>query len=272
MAMRAQISLMFDDEDLFDNFVTPYKENRLLNSLIIKCLSAYYYNEEVRNMIEGTSIEEATNGETVSTTQSICDNIRATLVMQDYLASELQNAINNGTEDIQDVLHHTNTFAEQSGVAKSTTSQTGTGTMQLNVNNLNSQPTSASQDSTPKVDTNNSEMSLLIKAIMMLAEDSGNSRVANLFKASQESTASAQPIVTTETVSQTVKTEVSSTQENLGQDLNSFEIEEDFISAKDDFAPDDTSDTDSEDSTETEEPEPIIEDASDAISELLGSL
>ena len=136
MSMRAQISLQFDDTELFENFVTPYKESRLLNGLIIKCLSSYYYNEEVRNLIEGTSLNDVTDGEEIQTTQSIVDNIRASLIMQDYLASELQITVDNGTEDINNILNKTNEVAKQTGVAKTTSTESGANVLKIETKNL----------------------------------------------------------------------------------------------------------------------------------------
>lgn len=57
MRQRVQLSLDFTDEELFRNFIEPYKKCRYLNKIIIKCLSACYYNKEIRLMIEETSID-----------------------------------------------------------------------------------------------------------------------------------------------------------------------------------------------------------------------
>lgn len=99
MSMRAQLSLLFDDENLFDNFIKPYKEEKLLNNLIIKCLSAYYYDEDIRNGVEGQS-KDLSGVDEVTSTQSLVDGIRASLIMQDFLASELQDTIDAGTPDV----------------------------------------------------------------------------------------------------------------------------------------------------------------------------
>ena len=106
-SMRAQISLQFADADLFENLVILYRERYQLSIFIIQCLTAYYYSENIRNTIEGISMSDATNGEEVQSTQSIVDNIRKSLVMQDYLAAELQSTIDNGTEDIDNILFST---------------------------------------------------------------------------------------------------------------------------------------------------------------------
>lgn len=111
MMMRAQVSLDFKDADLFDNFVVPYKEGRVLNSLIIKCLSAYYYNESIRAQIEGT--HEIPEDDTRSE-ESLCDSIRNSLLMQDFTADELQKTINAGTEELEKILDKADEFSEKS--------------------------------------------------------------------------------------------------------------------------------------------------------------
>ena len=144
MSMRAQLNLLFDDENLFDNFIKPYKEEKLLNNLIIKCLSAYYYDEDIRKGIEGQT-EDLSGVDKVTDTQSLVDGIRASLIMQDFLASELQNTIDAGTEDLPQILNKTNEAAERSEVAKTTQTEYGASVLKIgqfdsNTNNNKSEP------------------------------------------------------------------------------------------------------------------------------------
>ena len=292
MSMRAQLSLMFDDENLFDNFVKPYKDEKLLNNLIIKCLSAYYYNEEVRNLIEGTSLDDVADSEEVTSTQSLVDGIRASLIMQDFLASELQNTIDAGTEDVSSILNRTNEAAEKSGVAKTTQTEYGASVLKIEQHNLN---LGASQESSTSTDTAtepNDTLKILIMAVSKLAEASGNSEVVNLLHSSSaseqtvvqsdvsktESVISKQEVLNEQAIAQPVS-EVTEPVTN-----NNFEVEEDFVEetpviTKDDFAPEQISDIalqvekpDAGDTATTKVPANIEEDASDAIGELLGSL
>lgn len=292
MSMRAQLSLMFDDENLFDNFVKPYKDEKLLNNLIIKCLSAYYYNEEVRNLIEGTSLDDVADSEEVTSTQSLVDGIRASLIMQDFLASELQNTIDAGTEDVSSILNRTNEAAEKSGVAKTTQTEYGASVLKIEQHNLNLGASQESPTSTDTATEPNDTLKILIMAVSKLAEASGNSEVVNLL---HSSSASEQTVVQSD-VSKTES--VISKQEVLNEQPitqpvsevtepvinNNFEVEKDFVEekpvvTKDDFAPEQISDTasqvekpDAGDTATTKVPANIEEDASDAISELLGSL
>jgi hypothetical protein len=290
--MRAQLSLMFDDENLFDNFVKPYKDEKLLNNLIIKCLSAYYYNEEVRNLIEGTSLDDVADSEEVTSTQSLVDGIRASLIMQDFLASELQNTIDAGTEDVSSILNRTNEAAEKSGVAKTTQTEYGASVLKIEQHNLN---LGASQESSTSTDTAtepNDTLKILIMAVSKLAEASGNSEVVNLLHSSSasEQTVVQSDVSKTESVipkqevlnEQAIAQPVSEVTEPVTS--NNFEVEEDFVEetpviTKDDFAPEQISDIasqvekpDAGDTATTKVPANIEEDASDAIGELLGSL
>lgn len=144
MSMRAQLNLLFDDENLFDNFIKPYKDEKLLNNLIIKCLSAYYYDENIRKGIEGQT-EDFSGVEEVTSTQSLVDGIRKSLIMQDFLASELQKTIDAGNPDVSEILNRTNEAAEKSGVAKTTQTEYGASVLKIgqfdsNMNNNKSEP------------------------------------------------------------------------------------------------------------------------------------
>lgn len=226
--MRAQISLQFADADLFENFVTPYKENRLLNSLIIKCLSAYYYNEDVRNLIEGTSMSDATNGEEVQSTQSIVDNIRASLVMQDYLATELQSTIDNGTEDIDNILNKTNEVARQTGVAKPSKTESGSNVLQIETKNLNNEGSDESSAPDLKGFDNNAAVNLLLNCVLSLAKSSGNTEVQSLISHSGFGVVDTKESVSSETVSKQVQNEVPMEQKEVTPISVKIEVEDDY--------------------------------------------
>ena len=292
MSMRAQLSLMFDDENLFDNFVKPYKDEKLLNNLIIKCLSAYYYNEEVRNLIEGTSLDDVADSEEVTSTQSLVDGIRASLIMQDFLASELQNTIDAGTEDVSSILNRTNEAAEKSGVAKTTQTEYGASVLKIEQHNLNIGGTQESQAQTGSSVEPSDTLKILIMAVSKLAEASGNSEVVNLLHSSPVSEQAVEQVEVPKTSSVTPNQEVlikpqitkpiSETSTSAVND--NFEVEEDFVKeepvvTKNDFEPESVAialtqaeNPDAGISTTIEAPANIDEDASDAIGELLGSL
>lgn len=279
MSMRAQISLQFDDTELFENFVTPYKESRLLNGLIIKCLSSYYYNEEVRNLIEGTSLNDVTDGEEIQTTQSIVDNIRASLIMQDYLASELQITVDNGTEDINNILNKTNEVAKQTGVAKTTSTESGANVLKIETKNLQNGSSSQSSDKGLSDFDDKSALSLLLNCVMALAQDSGNTRVQSLINNSKVNGISIDSPVDTDTSRQNESNEGSLSSPSNNTVSQSFVVENDFIqeevveNIKNDFdSSSDLSQNIEENKEVVEDTSNISEDASDAMAELLGSL
>ena len=219
-SMRAQLSLQFYDEELYTNFIKPYKEQRHLNSLIIKCLSAYYYDDEVRSRIDGVSIDAMSDEPEVSSTQEICDSIRQALAMQDFMAQELKNTMETGTEDISNMLNKTNEMAEQTGVAKTTETKSGSTMLRIST---------SVEETVKNVEDNNNDMTIdsklniVIKAVELLAKASGNVEVSNLF--TNVSNGSITKEVKTEEVIKPVVEEIS------------YDVEED-ISAEEDISSD----------------------------------
>lgn len=177
MSMRAQLNIMTDDEELFDNFIKPYKNEKLLNNLILKCLSAYYYNEEVRNLIEGTSLDDS---EPVAGTQSLVDGIRADVATQKFLADELQKTIDAGTKDVSEILNRTNKAAEKTGVAKTTKTEYGASILKIGQYNSNTDV----KESEPKQEQSevksDDTLKILVMAVSKLAEANGNKEVVDL--------------------------------------------------------------------------------------------
>lgn len=116
MAMRAQCSLLFSDDDLYSNFILPMKEQRELNNIIIKCLEAYYYDENARNVILNSGkTEEEEVADFEDKTQSIVDNIRSTLALQSFCVNELENTIQDGVDTFTDILNQSSDVMEEQG-------------------------------------------------------------------------------------------------------------------------------------------------------------
>ena len=116
-SMRAQLSLLFTDKELYENFIVPSKNNRMLHSIILKCLTAYYYNVEVRNQIDGVEVNntEVDNGQHIRTQQENINNIRDILTMQGFLSEELSNTMQDGIDDFTDALDRVNKTAVDIG-------------------------------------------------------------------------------------------------------------------------------------------------------------
>ena len=259
--MRTQLSLQFSDEELYDNFIIPSKNERTLNSLIIRLLSAYYYNEEVRSLVEGTSLGDYTEGLEVQSTQSICDNIRATLVIQDYLSTELQQTIENGTEDVNNILNRTNDLATESGLAKTAESEYGSKLLQVDSRTMQITDKKQSSDGSTQSLETSAVLQILIRAISSMAEASGNAEVKAILSEGLGSATPVQPVEQQKTSSSVVAPQVSTDSAYVESDFEensfeSFEGQDDFGSS---FVPVPVS-------------EPVVEDASDAMQELLNSL
>ena len=201
MSQRAQVSLIFYDQELFEELVLPLKEQKMLNSVIIKCLSAYYYNTEVRNLIE--NIDETAQEDSSSDMDNIIMNMRNTLAMQSFLADDVKQSVESGMEDIDNILNSVNEKAESTGVVKSTQSEYGNGILMIN--------SSESQENNKAQTTANfsGEMNILAKAILMLARHSGDKEVEALFSEDVKVEQSSQPEVIAETPTQISNYEVS---------------------------------------------------------------
>jgi hypothetical protein len=254
-SMRAQLSLQFNDEDMFYNFIKPYKDQRLLNNLIMKCLTAYYYDEAARNQIEGVGMEDVADSDAISSTQEICNSIRESLMMQDFMVQELRNTIDTGTEDVSEILNQTNKAAEDRGVAKSTTNSSGSSILKIE---SKKQDISDEESSSSKpVDEMSMDVKIntIIKAVEILASASGNIEVKQLFSGIESSDS----VVDIETVSQTTESQVP-LDETISDEI-SADIDEGIDVPIETPAP----------VVETKEPEPE-EDATDVMNELLGSL
>lgn len=180
--MRAQVSLMFDDADLFENFITPCKEERRLNGIIVKCLKAYYLDERVRSMIEGGVDSEEVNSEEVKTTQSICDSIRAGLIMQNYLAEELKQTVEDGVEDIEGILSQTNKRAEDHGFGTAYQTKSGSTILQLEAPKQQAHAEAPSAPVNAGAPASDGVASILLQAVLMLAKDANNAQVTALLQ------------------------------------------------------------------------------------------
>ena len=122
MAMRAQLSLVFHDEDLYKQFILPKKNDKELHSIVIKCLSSYYYDEEVRNRIDGVSEDSFVVDEgKVKSDEKLFEDIRGILAMQSILCSELENTVEDGLDEFNDILSGVNSSMKTNGTPEDET-------------------------------------------------------------------------------------------------------------------------------------------------------
>ena len=207
MALRAQISLMFRDKDLYENFIVPSKAEKVLNDIIIKCLSAYYYDEEVRNKVEGISMADViADSSAITDSQQICNNIREALAMQSFMASELENTINDGVDDIGDIMNKVDDLS--TGFVKHTQTEYGEGIPQLSLQKSTSPNTESSVQQTANTahsDANAGYNSFVIEYLMRAVL--GTEGIARM-NAEYDAMVSGQPQETQETPSESVTEQV----------------------------------------------------------------
>ena len=237
--MRAQVSLVFDDQSLFENMIEPYKAEKLLNGLILKCLSAYYYDAEVRNRVDGITPET-----TDSSAQELCNEIRASLLMQDFIAGDLLNSMEQGESDVSDILSKVNDVAVKSGVVRTEENEFGAKTLRLGV---------ATQPVEKHTDTGTLEgdVKTLMSVVSVLARASNNTEAIALLDGSSLIETKAEEPVSQKIVIEEPVVEVSHVEINTEPVLEEPKIE--LVET--------TTDT-----------VPVEVDASDALAQLLGSL
>lgn len=102
MALRTQLSLIFSDEELFNGLIIPYKANKELTPLVIRLLSSYYYDENVRNAVDGFSeegfIEEELQEQTAFS--EAARKARETLAMMNLLTEQATMLTEDGIDDM----------------------------------------------------------------------------------------------------------------------------------------------------------------------------
>ena len=113
-AMRTQLSLVFNDKDLYEGLVVPYKSCKELTPLIIRLLSSYYYDESVRMKVDGFE-EEAESMEhdaAVEEFNAAAREARKTLAMMDILSEQMSMITEDGLADMASQM---NDIAARSG-------------------------------------------------------------------------------------------------------------------------------------------------------------
>lgn len=229
-SLRAQVSLIFSDEDLFDNFVTPLKENKELSGMIVKLLYVYYNNEDVRNMIEGISFDDLEGSEQVLDSTEAINKMRQTLAMQDYLFEQAKQTLDDGASEM-DALMKVNDIAKQSGVVKTESTDVGEALVQISLD----KPISGVQSEQENKTSNNNELEGRVNKIEEMLGSIMSMLQSGQFNQSSTST-STEPIVKeTEDVKETPilneDSQVLTPQEDLSENLASEEpVEEDASS------------------------------------------
>lgn len=102
MNKRVQLSLLFSDTDVYEGLIMPWKANRELNPLIIKLLSAYYYSDEIRGLVDTFGEEEIICEDTTNFSQVI-ENAKSTLAYMSMLTEGARTVLADGIDDINNI-------------------------------------------------------------------------------------------------------------------------------------------------------------------------
>lgn len=226
MAMRAQISLQFSDPDLYNNFVIPSKDSKVLNGLIVKCLSSYYYSEEARQAIEGVSLEDLTDTSDVKSTQNLCEDIRRSLLTQDFLLEQLNQTVARGTEEF--TISDINAVAAATHEVKAAKSDYHSTVLKIGGPTQQTDSTGDKQDETLEFTTNNPAIALLIQAVQLIAKSTGVTEVESLLGSIQAPKVEAKAQTIEETTSSAPAPEVLMSEPDVGTTI-SHHVEESMI-------------------------------------------
>lgn len=127
MKNRAQCSLLFPDDEVFENLVIPLKEGRILNEFIVKLVTMYYKNEQIRSIVdEGIETDDK---EAEQKRSEMYSAINESLAFMEYLADEGKNVVEDGASMLESVL----AGAEESGMATHEESDFGDGFTKFNI-------------------------------------------------------------------------------------------------------------------------------------------
>lgn len=139
---RVQLSLLIDDIKLYEEFILPLKAERSLADLIVKLLSAYYYDDAIGQRIDQSM--EAEEASVIDKRQDLYRDINETMAMMDFLMDEGRAVVEDSTDALSAIL----SGAEEAGVAESV--DTGYGNSRVKFNFEKAKPALPMQD-TPEI-------------------------------------------------------------------------------------------------------------------------
>lgn len=102
MVNRAQCSLIIDDNDLYENLVKPLKLNKQLAPFILKLLGVYYYNENLRDAIDGAP--EYRDESFENDIKQLFKETREAFYMLDYCTQSANGSIKEGIKQMKEMI------------------------------------------------------------------------------------------------------------------------------------------------------------------------
>lgn len=173
MSLRAQLSLVFTDEDLYNNFIIPCKENRELHGVVLRCLSAYYYNAEVRKLVEGiaSASDEDVEQRQVESSQESINKIRDLIAIQSLMIDDVQNSMQDSIEQFSDILKMTNEEAKKRNLAEEDTSGfSSTGSVKATLEKVQPRGIPQSSEDSSKVTIDSDQFAMLMSEFREMKE------------------------------------------------------------------------------------------------------
>ena len=263
-SLRVQLSLIFEDETLYDELITPSKDDKTLCPLIIKLLSAYYYKPDFRALVDEASekdVEEESENNTDM--QEQFNNARNTIAMLDSFASMAGDECTNGLDR---AIKAMSSMAEATGGTDAVKTDLYTSTPVIN-------PLKSIEDkkSEEPVETINEDQFSRLEDLIVGIKNSLDSRLDKLEGAVYNGkVATTTPDVITKdavkTVSTTASVEVSQTSNDLKQNFSSSAMTSSVPNLEEASV---NSDETNKSEPKSDNPKPI--DGSNLLNEIIGS-
>lgn len=176
---RVQLSLFFQDDDLFKGLVIPYRESAdrsALNRLVMKLLGAYYYKPEVRSLVDAETEEV----KTINDFEETLNNMRNNLAMQSFMADEMLNSSKAAMGNIENAMNQ--------GVDEAPTTNAQNPTQQsANVVAIpkfeETQPVKSQEVQQPQSEGKSAEFNLLAQILQNMLVKQGDTQDAELLAA-----------------------------------------------------------------------------------------
>lgn len=149
MNNRVSISLIIDDDKLYNGFILPNKKRHTLNNLVVKCLEAFYYNEEIRNKIihyASDAVDSMENDDVNKEIKAKFDDIKETLKVQDFYSQQFASLMAEGEDMSDDMLERVNNKVQNEGDFTPTTTKSGSTMLMLSDNAKSSEQPDKSKD------------------------------------------------------------------------------------------------------------------------------
>lgn len=217
MKNRAQCSLIFADDEIFDNLITPLKASKALNEFLVKLVTIYYNDERVQSIVdEGIVVEDK---EAEQKRAEMYTAINESLAVMEYLADEGKNIVEDGASMLESVL----AGAEESGMATHEESDVGDGFTKFNIGipkkeskETESIPTTEEHKDDDRVTKLEGEVSTIKDMLLELQRS-----ITNLGSLGAVAQSTAEKVNTTSTGS--VVTDVSNSDDNLSYSVDEEE-------------------------------------------------